>query len=179
MVLSLCLIYASALFSGWLSTCKPLLKLLCKFTSSKALKVTRYGFTWATKRESWMLECFSWRCGPNRSRELEAEARRIQRENKVQIFFTVRRINYWNNLLEAVQGSLSHVDFNTRCLSKIQLSSADGWDHPSARNDVLQMVWFQTPDFLTVTFPSGLKNLWIPWTERTVYSVTGNGSHNH
>ena len=88
---SLGLTYASAFFSGWLRTCgsvgiKPFIKRLCRCTSSKALKVIRSCFTWIAKGESWMLERFSWRCGPSRPRELEAEARPIQRGNKVQIF---------------------------------------------------------------------------------------------
>lgn len=57
-----------------------------------------------------MLELFSWRCGPSRSRELEVEARLIQHG----IFFTVKRINYCNNFLEAVQSSLSHGVFKSR-----------------------------------------------------------------
>lgn len=133
--------------------------------------------TWAAKGESWMLESFSWRCGPSRSRELEAEARPIQRGNKVQIFFTVKRINYWNNLLEAVQGSLSHVVFKSRPGVSLKYSfpqQKDGLTPPQG-----MMFSSQTPDCLTVIFPIGLKNLWILWTEKTVYSITGNGSRIH
>lgn len=53
---------------------------------SKALKISESYFTWVTKGESWMLQGFSWRCGPSRSSELEAETKLIQHGNKVQIF---------------------------------------------------------------------------------------------
>lgn len=39
-----------------------------------------------------MLERFSWRYGPSRPRELEAEARPIQRGNKVQIFLQLKEL---------------------------------------------------------------------------------------
>lgn len=52
----------------------------------QSIKVTRSWFTGAAKGESWMLECFSWRCGPSRSKVWKLQTDKFSVEIRCRFF---------------------------------------------------------------------------------------------